>query len=124
MITKWLQSIWHRNHLPVAENSNLSRPEKGDEVLYDVVYEALREDMALRREALEDLQRVGWPLVKRMRFRKKIREKVKKTIAPELSEVAVSDDFVMVDEITERLVDAAENDPFFRRLFRFGSDKD
>ena len=126
MVVKWIQSVLHRSPTvgtPAAETAarpaTPSHKELGVEKLKDVAYEVLREDMALRQGALKELEKVGWSLLKRRRLQQKVRSQVQQSLFEGLVDSTEGD--LLVDEITERITDVAENDPFYRRLFRFAS---
>ena len=120
MAVKWFHSLLHRSSParvesgPVSHAPILTDAKKG--VLVDVVYEALQKDMAFRQEVLKELEKVGWNLFKRKQFKFKVRSKIKQAMLPELADG--EGESLLVDEITERIVDAAESDPFYQRLFR------
>jgi len=90
------------------------RKEKKETKLIDVAHEVMRKD----RQSLEGLVRVGWPNVNREKFKGKVREKVWDTISGGID----TSDVDMVEEITERITDASEADPYYREMFD-GDDK-
>lgn len=94
-----------------ADDEN--RKTRNDSKLIDVAYEAMREKAAADRDTLDALIRMGWPYVQRENFKGKVRKKVWEQVGETFE--TVDDD--MVEEITERIVDAAESDPFYKRLF-------
>ncbi|MBI2091495.1 MAG: hypothetical protein HYY43_06075 [Deltaproteobacteria bacterium] len=75
--------------------------------LVDIAHEAMRRDA----ESLDGLIKLGQPVVDRKKLKDRIRKKVKGSIAKEF------DDEDVVDEVTERIADAAEFDPNFGKMF-------
>jgi|SRR3989338_3157391 len=119
MVIKWFNSLVHRapaSRIDVPQTGPLRAVDTKKGALVDIVYETLQKDMAFRQEVLRDLERVGWSLLKRRRFKQKVRSKIKQVMLPELSDA--EGESLLEDEITERIVDVAENDPFYRRLFQ------
>lgn len=111
MIVKWIQSVAQGagRAETTAQAAEKHRREKKESRLVDVAHEVMRRDQA----NLEGLVRMGWPNVQREQFKGKVRRKVWDVISDELGTV----DQEMVEEITERVVDAAEFDTRYRKLF-------
>lgn len=95
------------------EGDNIERRSRRDSKLIDVAHEAMTNKAAEDRATLEALIKMGWPHVERERFKKKIRQKVWDVVKTD----SVFDDSEIVEEITERLVDAAEVDQYYKSLF-------
>ncbi len=113
MIFKWIQSVRGKGEAAAIEQAgDAERRRRRDAKLVDVAHEAMvrRQD----QQKLEGLIKRGWPHVQREEFKGKVRQKVWDTVR---GSYGVSDDDEMVEEITERVVDAAEADPFYKRLF-------
>lgn len=116
MIVKWFhQVISGTSHESTAQGAieeekrtRLSR----DPI--DVPHRVLSEEAAKRSSELGHLVRSGWPWVKRERVKKKVRQKVWDVVSKNFE--FSNDD--MVDEITEKIVDAAEVDPTYQKMFR------
>lgn len=64
-----------------------------------------------RAEDFDDLIASGSPLLKRKRLKRKVRRKVEMAMAEELSDPKI------IDEITERITDVTEIDPYYQKLF-------
>lgn len=115
MILKWVQSMGQGTTLKAAEQADEEdRKGRKDAKLVDVAHEALAERAAKDRATLEALARLGTPNVKREQLKGKVRKKVFDVVSEESN---FSTDPDMVDEITERIVDVAEADPFYKKLF-------
>ena len=94
-----------------ASHDEAKRRER-QEHLIDVPHHVLSEEAMHQHAQLETLIKSGWPTVKREQVKKRVRSKVWKVIAH-----AFRPDDDMVDEITERIVDAAEVDPYYEKIF-------
>jgi hypothetical protein len=114
MVIKWIKSVG-QNPTPdaVRQAEEEERKKRRETKLVDVAHEAIRQSAAEDSQALEGLIRMGWPLVQRERFRGKVRKKVWDVVAKN----GGSCDDEMIDEITERLVDVAESDPYYKKIF-------
>ncbi|MFH1652778.1 MAG: hypothetical protein ABIE74_01860 [Pseudomonadota bacterium] len=81
----------------------------------DKTVDAVRDALNLRvvREAgdLKGLVNEGGARLSHMKLRAKVRAKVSQKIDP------IFADHDIVEEVTERLTEAAENDPYYRKLF-------
>lgn len=115
MIVKWLYAIVSRvspevlGQGAVEEAKKLSTTEK----LIDVPHKVMSEEAARHGAELAGLVSVGWPLVKREKVKRRVRRKVWEIVSRNFQ----TSDPDMVEEITERIVDAAEVDPLYERLF-------
>lgn len=112
MILKWVQSMTGvgRPETTAQAASHEGRvKEKRDSKLVDVAHEVLRQD----RESLQGLVRMGMSNVQR----EKVKGKVKKKVWDAVSENFAMADGDMVEEVTERIVDATENDPYYKKMF-------
>lgn len=74
----------------------------------DVAHEVMRNDAAL----LNTIARAGQHSIDR----KKIKDKAKKKVRGSIAKVFDDDD--IVEEVTERVLDAAEFDPLYRDMFK------
>ncbi|MFH0800446.1 MAG: hypothetical protein V2A66_09750 [Pseudomonadota bacterium] len=114
MILKWIQSVSRAVETKAAEQGEAEdRKARRDSKLIDLPHEVLSERAARDRDTLDTLVRLGWPHVIRERFKGKVRKKVWEVVSDE-AEVADPD---MVEDITERIVDAAEVDQYYRKMF-------
>jgi len=114
MILKWIQSVSRAGEAKAAEQGEAEdRRVRKDSKLIDVAHEALSESAARDCDTLDALVRLGWPRVKREQFKGKVRKKVWDVVSEE-AEIADPD---MVEDITERIVDVAEADKYYRKMF-------
>lgn len=114
MILKWIQSVGQAAGQKAAEQGDeVERKQRKDAKLVDVAHEAMGETSPSDAAELDNLIKMGWPHVQRERVKSKVRSKVWDAVK---NGVGAADDD-MVEEITERIVDAAEADPFYKRLF-------
>ncbi len=113
MLIRWLnQAIFgHRPEVQDQSHSKTLAPKQS--ALLDVIHEAIKEEAA----ELAELVRAGLPTLRRRRQRERVRAKVKKAIAPQLSSDTI------VEEITDRINDVAEFDPYYQRLFEDPAEK-
>lgn len=111
MVLKWIQSITRVSSSAEVLQQGAVEKRKGkkETKLVDVAHEVLRKD----RESLEGLVRVGWPNVQREKFKGNVRKKVWEKISGGVD----TSDVDMVEEITERIVDASEADPYYQEMF-------
>jgi len=111
MVLKWIQSITGNGGRAelLHQGAVEKRKEKKETKLVDVAHEVLRRD----RESLEGLVRIGWPNVQRENFKGKVRKKVWEKVSGGIG----TEDVDMVEEITERIVDASEADPYYQEMF-------
>jgi hypothetical protein len=111
MIFKFIQSVTQaagRSEI-VEQGAREERKTRSEAKLVDVAHETFRRD----RDDLEGLVRIGWPNVQRERIAGKVRKKVWDLVQ---GSFGVADE-EMVEEITERMVDAAEHDPYYKQMF-------
>lgn len=115
MIIQWFRHIIGRvsNEALAKQAIDETEQHKVEREAVDVAHQAMREEAKRRATELDGLVRSGWPAVQRERIRRRVRQKVGEIVGGELA--AASDE--MVDEITERIVDAAEVDPFYATAF-------
>lgn len=115
MILKWVQSMGQGANSKATEQADEEdRKVRKDAKLIDVAHEALAERAANDHATLEALARLGMPQIRREQFKGKVRRKVFDVVSEEAS---LPTDPDMVEEITERIVDAADADPFYKKLF-------
>lgn len=109
MLIRWLQQILFG--APTAHPASIKQggdaAEGIDGKLLDVVREAMREEAT----DLGHLVQHGFPAVQRRRTRQRVRKKVRRAIHPMFNAPEV------LDEVTERLANAVEVDPYYARLF-------
>ena len=112
MILKWVRSMTgaaRTNATEQAAADESKAKQKRDAKLFDVAHEAMRRD----RESLEGLVKLGVPNAQREQMKGKVKKKVWDAVTEGFEAV----DGDMVEEITERIADAAEADPFYKRMF-------
>ncbi len=103
MILKWIQSVISRPaQEPISQGTSVA-----NEKLVDIAHGVLKPDA----EDLEALLQLGIPAIRRKKLKEKVRKKVRSAIIKEF------DDPDIVEEVTERIVDVAEFDPHYRRMF-------
>ncbi|MFH1830398.1 MAG: hypothetical protein ABH871_06455 [Pseudomonadota bacterium] len=111
MVLKWIQSLTSQAGRAevlgqgAVENSKNKRETK----LVDVDHEAMRAD----KQNLDGLVRIGWPNVRREAFKGKVKKKVWDVISGGVDTAELD----MIEEITERIVDASEVDSYYRDMF-------
>ncbi len=114
MILKWIQSMGNGAESRAAkEADDEERRTRKESRLVDVAHEALVSRAARDRASLDGLIRFGAPHMEREKLKAKVRRKVWDVV----EEGSAPADPSMVEEITERIADAAEADPFYKRLF-------
>lgn len=114
MILKWIQSMGTGAEAMAAKaKDDEERKGRKDAGLVDLAHEALVRRAARDKNALDGLVRLGMPNVRREQMKGKVRGKVWGVVGSG----TLPADSEMVEEITERIVDAAETDPFYKRLF-------
>lgn len=89
-------------------------PQTNDFPLIDIAHEVLSKESVERGAELRGLQKFGWPLVKRRKNKEQVRAKVKKFLSIPLRS---EDAEMLIDEITEKITEAAETDSRLSRLF-------
>lgn len=112
MILKWIQGLLgtrlRGTGAPEAEFYPRSR-------LVDVAYEALRKEALSKTRELKGLEQGAALIRRKENLRTRVRTKIKKALFT--SFVKEDEDFELVDEVTEKIVDAAEADPKWQKLF-------
>lgn len=109
MIIKWIQSVLgQKDGDMLAPDSVASRPiSNQNNQLQDITTEAFRDDS----ETLNEMVRLGYPQLRKRDLRRRVRAKVQQVIEPAF------DDPEIVEEVTEKIVNAAEIDPYYAALF-------
>ena len=79
----------------------------------DVAHEALVQEAVQHSKDLKGLVDAGWSQVKREKFKQKVRNKVWQIVGNDPDCTSIE----MVDEITDRLVDASEADEYYKNMF-------
>ncbi len=109
MLPKWINKIFFGSPAVDDATSNAGKPEvtKRPDGLLDVFHEAVRGEAAELAELVES----GLPGLKRKRKREKLRKKVRQAINPAF------DDTTVIEEITDRIAEVADIDPYYARMF-------
>jgi hypothetical protein len=108
MILKVIQSIISGSAKSESTDPDVAvRNGAQSEKLVDIAHEAMRRDAV----GLDGLIKSGQPAIDRKKIKDRIRKKVKHSMPKEF------DDEDLVDEVTERIADAAEFDPNFDKMF-------
>lgn len=111
VILKWLNTILTGNRTDLTQaatghsSENVKKGEKNKTV------DLINETIVNHAEDLSDLINVGSAIMKRKKLKNKIRKKVEEVLADELSDPNI------VEEVTERITDAAEIDPYYKNMF-------
>lgn len=114
MIPKWIQQVNRGAEAQAAERSDEEfKKASGESKFVDVAHEVLAKKAAEDKATLETLVRLGMPRVERERFKGKVRKKVWDIVKSNLN-VADAD---FVEEITERIADVADADPYYKEMF-------
>ncbi len=114
MIVRYIQSLINGNTSKLVEQGAIEDSKKRkDNKLIDVSQESMRSQAAKQSEELNGIVKFGWPLFKKRTFRNSAKKKVWNLIARSLG---MADDDI-VDEITDKIVDVAENDPHYQEVF-------
>jgi hypothetical protein len=108
MFIRWLNNRVFGTELPkTKKKSSDPKTVRKSDGLLDLVHEAVKAEAA----DLSALLRSGLPNARRQRRRQAVKKKVAAAIDPAF------DEETLVDEITERITDASEVDPYYQRLF-------
>lgn len=108
MLLKWIQNRITGVLNTGADSDAVARGKTSANEPMDVAHEAMRNDAVL----LNTIARAGQHKVDRQKMKDRIRKKVKGSIAKTF------DDDDVVEEVTERILDAAEFDPLYRDMFK------
>ena len=119
VILKWLHSVLVGNRpelerFAAGKSTDEKRKKKAEKVSSVDIFNAALVDKA---EDLDDLIASGSHIIKRKKLKRKIRRQVEKAMIEELSDPKI------IDEVTERITDAAEVDPYYENLFCGNAEK-
>lgn len=115
MIIRIIQSLISGNETEATSQGAIEQAKKRKEAkLVDVAQESLRKTAAGQKADLEGMVRYGWPRVKREKFKGSTRKKVWDIVGRSLG----CSDSDMVEEITEKIADVAEVDPYYQEVFQ------
>lgn len=110
MILRWIRSLvstTEAQDVSQGVTAHVRKKKVKAEELVDIAHEALRSDAS----DLDELLNVGGTQISERKLKDKIRLKVKKNISKEFDEPEI------VEEVTERILNAVEFDPHYRELF-------
>jgi len=114
MILRWVKSVVAGQSSESIQQGAIEQEKRRKETkLIDVAHEVLSREAAEHCADLDGLVKYGWPHVKREKFKHSVRKKVWDLVGSNFG--TDNDDFI--DEITERIVDAAEVDPYYQKIF-------
>lgn len=114
MILRWIKSVMQGQRSEAIEQGSVEEQKKMKEgKLIDVAHEVLRKQAAEHHADLNGLVKYGWPHVKREKFKSVVRRKVRDTV----SHTFGMEGDEIIEEVTERIVDTAEVDPFYQKMF-------
>lgn len=116
MIIKWLQSMMGRqtsalDASPIEEEEEITIKERA---FFDVAHEVLSREGVERQHSLKGLERYGVPYLERRKLKEQVRRKVKKHLNASMGS---SEEEGVVDEVTEKITEAAEADPYYNQMF-------
>lgn len=113
-IKKLVESIFRGDRADViGQGADEERKVRKDTKVVDLAHEVLRNRAADDHSDLDALIRMGWPNVKREKFKSKIRKKVWDIVSEDVGAAGST----MVDEITDRIVDVSEADEYYAKIF-------
>lgn len=115
MIIRIIQSLINGKSNEVVEQGAVEEAKKRNrEVKFiDVAQEVLNQRAAEKGADLDGMVKYGWPHVKKEKFKGSVRKKVWNAVSRSID----SSDDEMVEEITERIADVAEVDPYYQKMF-------
>lgn len=121
MIRKWIQTVLGprkvQAHLDSGVVSQNGAHPAAKIQLLDIAHEVLSKEAMERQAALKGFEKYGSPLVERQKRKVTIGVRIKRLLRLPLYAGEESD---LVEEVTERIVEAAEVDPYYRRMFDGG----
>ena len=100
---------------PLSNGRGSSFP---NQALIDIAHEVLSREALEKKLALSSLEKYGWPLAQRQKFQQKVKAKVKRFLGFSLSK---EED--VAEEVTERITEVAEVDPYYKQLFDDAAEK-
>lgn len=115
MVINWLKSAPKvQKEASPKEVDSLQHKGHKSSGLLDLAHEAIVKKSSMDdQRTLDDFIKMGWPYVEREKFKQKVRKKVWQIV----SEESEFSDPEIIEEVTEKIVDAAENDPFYKKMF-------
>lgn len=117
MVLKWIQSVVTGSSLgAIGQGAEEERKKVRKLEGRDVAHEAMRLRSHRKSEELEGLVRLGMPQLERRRFTSCVKQQVFEMISKNL-DIGGEPAEEITEKITGEIVDAAEADPTYRRMF-------
>ena len=116
MIFQWFKRVGGFESAAVTQKAAevSERQKRRDENVVDLPHYVLTQEDAQRQQTeLRYLVQVGSPFMRREQLKERVRGKVRRVVRDSFA----LEDAKMVEEITERIVDAAEMDPHYLQMF-------
>ncbi len=113
MIRRIFKAILGRGGIERDLNTD-AKPLLSDSKLIDIAHEVLAKDALEKQIAFNSLTKQGWPYFKKQQFKERLRAKVRQLLRLPLKDWEEAE---VVEEITERVTEVAEVDPYYSRLF-------
>jgi len=114
MILKWVKSVIGSQRTEAIQQGAVEEEKRRKEnKLIDVAHEVLSKEAAERSAELDGLVKYGWPHVKREKFKRLVRRKVHDIVDKNFG----TEGDEIIDEVTEKIVDTAEVDPYYQKMF-------
>lgn len=114
---KWLQNVMVGRRGPTqVDKTPFEMPSK----LLDIAHEVLAKEASEKQQVLRGVERYGGSLIQRQQFRLRVQMKVRKFLSLTASEEDAND---MMEEVTERITEAAEVDPYYKKMFDDSDEK-
>lgn len=111
VILKWLQRAVVGNNSEVTKAAAGQSADEKKKAEKNSSVDLVNATLVEHAEDLEDLIKSGSRDIERKKLKRKVKSRVEGAIANEFN------DPELVEEITERITDVAEIDPFYKRLF-------
>lgn len=109
MILKWLQNRVRLN--PPRQTEPVTLPSK----LLDIAHEVLAREAAEKQQAFRQVEKYGWQQARLKAFHQRVKNRVRRLLG--LSTASAAEEEELLDEVTEKITEAAEADPHYKRLF-------
>lgn len=111
VILKWIQSVLLGDRPEITRTAAAEADREINKDAKKRNVDLINAALVDHAEDLDDLLKLGNHALERKRFKRNVRKKVENVIA------GAYDDPDIIEDITERITDAAEVDPFYKRLF-------
>lgn len=111
VILKWLHSMLVGNRSELAQAGAGQASEENKKAGKNRSIDLVNATLVDHAEDLDDLISFGSSWIERKKIKKKVRQKVERIISKEFNDPEI------IEEVTERITDAAEIDPYYKNLF-------